>query len=393
MKSTILILIGLLIFSCGSDNNNDYTPIPEEQTIDFSNILTIDFDNLHNYSNQSIPNYIIKDNTTPGNEITNEVATLGRILFYDKNLSADNTIACASCHKQSLAFTDNVQASSGINGLTSRHSMRLVNARFGVEAKFFWDERAINLETQTTMPIQDHVEMGFSGENGDENFNDLIAKLELTEYYPALFNFAFGSEDITELRIQNALAQFVRSIQSFDSKYDVGRALANNDGQPFTNFSPQENQGKQLFLQPPVYNNQGVRINGGLGCAGCHQAPEFDIDPNSLNNGMIGSIASNIPDLNVTRSPSLRDVVKADGSANGLFMHNGSLTTLDQVLEHYNSISLTNNSNIDPRLSPGGEGQNLNLTEDEKQAVIAFLQTLGGTDVYTNEKWSNPFIQ
>ena len=108
--------------------------------------------------------------------------------------------------------------------------MRLINSRFSDEMKFFWDERANSLEEQTTMPIQDHNEMGFSGTNGDLNFQDLITKLEQVDYYPDLFNFAFNSTEITETRIQDALAQFIRSIQSFDSKYDTGRALAPNDG-------------------------------------------------------------------------------------------------------------------------------------------------------------------
>ena len=394
MRSFILVLFSFILLSCSDNDSTDaLVPIDNTGALDFSDILNIDFNNLPDYANQSIPNYITKDNTTPSNPISDEIATLGRVLFYDKQLSSNNTIACASCHKQVLAFGDNAQASTGVNGLTGRHSMRLVNARFSAEIKFFWDERAETLETQSTMPIQDHIEMGFSGEDGDQDFNDLISKLEALDYYPALFNFAFGSETINEDRIQDALAQFIRSIQSFDSKYDQGRVLANNDGQPFVNFTQEENMGKQLFLAPPVFNNAGQRIDGGLGCAGCHQAPEFDIDPNSLNNGMIGSIASGIPDLIVTRSPSLRDAVKADGSTNGLFMHNGALATIDQVLSHYNEINLTNNSNLDPRLMPGGNGQDLNLTQTERDAVIAFIQTLGGTDVYTNQKWSDPFIQ
>ncbi|SDS21534.1 cytochrome c peroxidase [Formosa sp. Hel1_31_208] len=392
MKSIILVLMGSLMFSCGNDENEDLIPITENETLNFSDVLSINFENLPNYSNQSVPNYINRDNTTFGNDITDEGATLGRVLFYDNQLSVDNSIACASCHKQTFAFGDNMQASSGVNGVTGRHSMRLVNARFSTENHFFWDERASNLETQTTMPIQDHIEMGFSGNDGDPNFNDLISKLENIEYYPALFNFAFGSEEISEARIQNALAQFVRSIQSFDSKYDAGRILAINDGQPFQNFTNEENLGKQLFLQPPVFNNQGARIAGGIGCAGCHQAPEFSIDPNSLNNGVIGSINSTIPDLIVTRSPSLRDVIKTDGTANGQFMHIGVSTNLNTVLSHYNSIILAGNNNLDPRLSPNGIGQQLNLTQVERDAIIAFIATLAGNEIYTNDKWSSPFI-
>ncbi|WP_299228886.1 cytochrome-c peroxidase [uncultured Psychroserpens sp.] len=391
MRILFLVLLSIALFSCSG--NDDFVAVSDNELLDFSNLLTINFENLPNYSNQNIPNYITKDNTTTGNIITNEGATLGRVLFYDKQLSSTNTIACASCHKQEVAFGDDVQVSLGVNGVTGRHSMRLVNSRFSNENRFFWDERASTLEEQTTMPIQDHIEMGFSGEDGDLNFDDLISRLESTAHYPALFNFAFGSEIITETRIQNALAQFIRSIQSFDSKYDQGRAMANNDVQPFDNFTPEENLGKQLFLQPPVFNNQGIRTNGGIGCAGCHQAPEFSIDPNSLNNGVIGSADGLGSDLIVTRSPSLRDVVKADGTANGQFMHIGVSSNLITVMNHYNAISLAGNNNLDPRLRPNGFGQQLNLTQDERDAVIAFIQTLAGNDIYTNEKWSNPFVE
>ena len=379
--------------SCVSNDNNDFVDIPDEELLNLSNVLSIDFGSIPNYSNQAIPNYINKDNTTFGNSITNEGATLGRVLFYDKQLSANNTIACASCHKQEFAFGDNVQVSSGVNGITGRHSMRLVNTRFSDEDKFFWDKRAATLEDQTTMPIQDHVEMGFSGENGDLNFNDLITKLEDTEYYPPLFNFAFGSATISEDRIQDALAQFIRSIQSFDSRFDQGRSLANNDGQPFNNFTAQENLGKQLFLQPPVFNNQGIRTNGGIGCAGCHQAPEFSIDPNSLNNGVIGTPDNSGSDFIVTRAPSLRDVVKANGTANGQFMHIGVSSNFNTVLNHYNDINIAGNTNLDPRLRSNGFGQQLNLTQDERDAITVFIRTLSGNDIYTNEKWSNPFLE
>lgn len=207
-----------------------------------------------------------------------------------------------------------------------------------------------------------------------------------------MFNRAFENETITEARMQDALAQFIRSIQSFDSKYDEGRANTNNDGQPFANFTQQENLGKQLFLQPPVFNNVGIRTNGGIGCAGCHQAPEFSIDPNSLNNGIIGSVDNSGADLDVMRSPKLRDVVKVDGTSNGQFMHIGVSNNIATVLNHYNDINLAENNNLDPRLRPNGNGQQLNLKDEERNAVVAFVRTLVGNDVYTNEKWSNPFI-
>ena len=113
----------------------------------------IDPNNLANYANQGKPAYINKDNTG-GNAIINAKATLGRVLFYDTNLSIDNSISCASCHKQQFAFSDTAIASSGVvGGSTGRHSMRLVNSRFANETRFFWDERAASLEQQTSQPV------------------------------------------------------------------------------------------------------------------------------------------------------------------------------------------------------------------------------------------------
>lgn len=387
-----VLAVAAVLYSCSGDDVYEGTPFSDE----YPGILAafgsnINLSSLENYANQTKPNYITIDNSA-GNPITDKGATLGRMLFYDKNLSKNNTISCSSCHKQELAFGDNVVASVGVNGTTGRHSMRLVNARFGNEAKFFWDERASTLEAQTTFPIQDHIEMGFSGTNGDGNFQDLIVKLQNIKYYQEMFKFVYGDATVTQARIQSAFAQFIRSIQSFDSKYDAGRAASANDQQPFPNFTAQENQGKNLFLSPPVFDAAGSRTGGGLGCAGCHGAPEFDIDPNSRNNGIIGNISGIGIDINNTRAPSLRNITNPNGIENGQLMHTGGFTTLQQVIGHYGNISIApGNTNLDPRLRPNGNGQKLNLTATEVNAVVAFLKTLSGTDVYTNKKWGNPF--
>jgi cytochrome c peroxidase len=386
---SLLALFGLA--SCSNNSDDKYEEVTTYPFVEAEFGSSINLQNLANYANQVVPTYITKNNAQ-GNLITDKGATLGRVLFYDKKLSSNNTISCSSCHIQANAFGDVAVASQGVNGTTGRHSMRLINVRFANEAKFFWDERAINLETQTSMPIKDHGEMGYSGQNGDQSFSDLIIKLNAVGYYRELFKFAYGTEEITETKIQTALSQFIRSIQSFDSKYDAGRALAPNDGAPFANFTAQENQGKNLFLTPPSFNASGVRTSGGLGCAGCHRAPEFDIDPNTGNNGIIGTIAGTGIDVTNTRAPSLRDLVKLDGTTNGPMMHTGVITSLQQAIGHYGTINIApGNNNLDPRLRPGGVGQQLNVTAAEVNAVVAFLRTLSGSDVYTNPKWSNPF--
>ena len=113
---------------------------------------TVDLGNLYNYANPQLPNYIRKDNTPLNNTLTDKGATLGRVLFYDKKLSVNNTISCASCHQQQFAFSDTASASVGLNGTTERHSMRLINARFSDEQNAFWSETATSLEDQSTQP-------------------------------------------------------------------------------------------------------------------------------------------------------------------------------------------------------------------------------------------------
>lgn len=353
----------------------------------FAQVKTLDLTNPANYANQTIPAYITKDNTPADNEITDLGATLGRVLFHDKRLSRHNTISCSSCHHQENGFGDTATASTGVAGTTGRHSMRLINARFSTEAKSFWDERAASAEAQATQPIQDHVEMGFSGTLGDPGFSALIVKLSALEEYQVLFQGVFGDPAITEERVGKAIAQFVRCLQSFDSKYDAGRAIR-NDGQNFPNFTASENNGKALFLNPPG-------PGGGAGCAGCHRPPEFDIDPNSGNNGAVGKIGGGT-DFTNTRSPSLRDLVSANGTPHGGFMHDASLPTLLSVIEHYNAIpavvtGLDNRLTLPPQPGQPRQPQRLNLTAQQKADLVNFLRTLTGTSIYTDQKYSTPF--
>ena len=393
--ATVFILL-IAAVSCSKSDTTTITPVVVDPyaAIKATFGTKVDPTNLVNYANQARPAYIGGKDNTGGNNITNAKATLGRVMFYDKNLSIDNSISCGSCHKQQFAFSDTAIASKGVaGGLTARHSMRLINSRYAVETKFFWDERAATLEIQTTKPIQDHAEMGFSGLSGRPALANLLTKLQAIGYYNELFKFVYGDITVTEARMQECLAQFVRSIQSFDSKFDAGRATVANDGQPFPNFTAQENLGKQLFLAAPVFDPGGNRIGGGAGCNGCHNAPEFDIAPNSGNNGIIGKIAPGVGiDITVTRAPSLRDVTNGLGIENGPLMHTANLATIQNAVGHYNTINIApGNTNLDPKLTPNGQGQKLNLTGAEQSALVAFIKTLGGTNVYTDVKWGSPF--
>lgn len=359
------------------------------QTI-FQNV--IDLENLENYAGQIVPDYITKL-TDGGNPITDEGATLGRVLFYDTALSIDGQFSCASCHLQDKGFGDPEIVSNGVEGgVTGRHSMRLINTQFADEENFFWDERAPSHEFQESQPIQDHNELGFSGNNGRPTLADLITTMEGLEYYEELFRFVYLDPEITEERLQQALAQFTKSIQSFDSKFDEGRAQVNNNGANFPNFTADENAGKRLFLNGPN--------NNGAGCNVCHRAPEFDIRPGSNQNGVVGVAGSTtVFDVTNTRSPSLRDLTNSVGQSNGPFMHDGSLATLRDVIDHYDAIQVPTDqplrgeflATIDNRLLPGGNPQQLNLTDTEKDQLEAFLLTLSGTSIYIDPKLADPF--
>lgn len=360
---------------------------------------TIDLLNLFDYEDpDGIPGYIIHDNTPADNPITDAGATLGRVLFYDQQLSLNGSISCGSCHKQEFAFGDTARVSLGLDGgETGRHSMRLAYISFGEEDRMFWDERADHIEHQVLQPVQDHLEMGWSGENGQPDLDSLVSRLAQIDYYQDLFTFVYGDPVVNPTRMRRALAQFLRSIRSFDSKYDEGVAL--NNGQfapPFPNFTDEENLGKALFRLPP--GEPGTPPSGlnGAGCLPCHGPPEFGIDAASLNNGVIGVAGDpDATDLTNTRAPSLRDVAHPGGTENGPFMHDASLETLLDVVNHYNHIpfDVAVNPMLDPKLrgGAGGTGQNLALTKPQKDALIAFLKTLTSQDIYTNPKWSDPF--
>ncbi len=207
------------------------------------------------------------DNTPANNPITDAGATLGRVLFYDTRLSASNTVSCSSCHQQQHAFSDTKRFSIGHRGqATSRNAMPLVDVRYYARGRFFWDERAATLEEQVLIPVQNKVEMG-------QNLNTVVGVLRKDSAYPTLFEKAFGDRRITAERTSKALAQLVRSLVSYRSKYDEGLALVGFPQADFPNFTAQENRGKAIFLRrcgichlPPsagvVLSMQDTRNNG-----------------------------------------------------------------------------------------------------------------------------------
>ena len=323
-----------------------------------------------NYSNPDLPAHFTAnrvqnaDNTPANNPTTDAGATLGRVLFYDKNLSANNTISCGSCHIQANGFSDPDQLSTGFaGGLTGRHSMSLANARYYRNGRFFWDERAATLEQQVLMPIQDSVEMGLT-------LNELVSRVSAQEYYPELFADAFGTPTVTSDRISRALAQFVRSMVSYESKYDVG--LQTN----FANFTREENRGRRIFFD----RNEG-------NCVACHGTDAI-ISNQARNNGLDATTTDSGAGGGEFKAPSLRNIALTEP-----YMHDGRFQTLAEVVAFYNN-GVQNHPNLDPLLeNNNGQPRRLNLNAQDQADLIAFLNTLTDNEFITDTKFSDPFLE
>ena len=334
-----------------------------------------------NYANQPLPPTFLQqpiigqDNTPANNPVTNNAATLGRSLFYDNRLSLNQTVSCSSCHQPAAGFSDPRPFSVGFNGgLTDRNSMGLTNARWYQRARFFWDERAATLEDQVLQPIQNSVEMGMT-------LPALVTRLSAEPFYATLFTNAFGDPTVTSDRISKALAQFVRSIISTNSRYDQGRAAGVN----FTNLTAQENEGRILFTTPTLAN-----------CAACHGTDNFipgaNINNNGLENPYIdkgrGAVTNRPQDEGLFKVPSLRNI-----ELTGPYMHDGRFATLEAVVEFYNSGVVAHPNLSGPlRDGPGSnQPRRLNLTAAQKAALVAFMKTLTDTSVTTDPRWQDPF--
>jgi cytochrome c peroxidase len=312
-----------------------------------------------------------QDNTPRDNRITDDGATLGRVLFYDTRVSSSNNTSCASCHSQKHAFVDPNRFSKGHEGkLTDRHAPSLVNLRFYQRGRFFWDERAPTLEALVLMPIQSKLEMG-------QTLPKLMDLMSKDADYLKLYEKAFGNREITPERTAKALAQFVRSLVSYQSKYDDGLAKARIVRVDFDNFTSEENRGKTLFLDR---------------CANCHmsggQSAHFFMN-RPLNNGLdtevrktdggVGDLSLNPAQVGLFKSPSLRNV-----EYTGPYMHDGRFKTLEEVVEHY-STGVKQHPNRDFRARP------FNFDRNQKASLVAFLKTLSDPTFISDPKFSDPF--
>jgi len=345
--------------------------------------LSLDLAALANYAKPALPAYYdgkvrAQDNTPADDPVDDRIATLGRVLFHDKNLSVSGTVACASCHQAAAGFSDPARFSTGFDGTTqgTRHAMRLANVRYYAPGSMFWDKRAASVELQASQPIENPIEMGFDSTHG--GLAALLPKLQAIGYYQELFTFAYGDAAVTEVRLQDALAQFERSMVSVGSTWDAGFAQVYDPSLPdqgrslpVPTLDAQQDRGRALFMGGP-----GV----GVGCAACHAPPSFALVANSLSNGLDAG------ETTIFKAPSLKNVGVATA-----FMHDGRFATLAEVVEHY-STGVQDGPALDARLKrTDGAPRNLNLSASDKDALVAFLMTLTDTALLADPKFATPF--
>lgn len=315
-------------------------------------------------------------NIAVDNPLTKEGVQLGRMLFYEKALSRDGSISCASCHNQETAFSDTNRFSIGVNNMPGgRQAMAIFNMAWNTN-QFFWDGRANLLRHQSLMPIQDNLEM-------DETLDNVVTKLQASEMYRSQFNKAFGTDQVDTLLISKALEQFMNSIVSNQSKYDDYLASK-------TTLTTQEERGRFLFFTEynPAFPNQS-----GADCQHCHGGANFEND-RYMNNGLdtdaqvtdIGreKVTSNAADKAKFKVTSLRNIELTPP-----YMHDGRFNTLKEVVNHYNRVKQSNTLD----LSFGQQVQNngLHLSSQDKEALVAFLKTLTDHSLATNPAYTDPF--
>jgi cytochrome c peroxidase len=344
------VFLGFLLFlGCSKDNppespGETYNPTPYELIIP------------QGFPDMEIP---------PDNPLTVEGVELGRKLFYDPILSADNTQSCASCHSPAFSFTDNGKRFSvGINGIEgTRNSMPVINA--GWMNDFFWDGRKISLEEQALEPVPNPIEM-------HQSWPDAMSKLNVHPDYPDLFFKAFGTRNIDSTLVTKAIAQFERTMISSNSKWD--RYLRGE-----AQLSLAENKGFEIF-----FTERGD-------CFHCHTTILFT-DNLFHNNGLdseftdkgLFEVTGNENDIGKFKTPTLRNL-----EFTAPYMHDGRFATLEEVVNFY-SHEVQWSPTVDPLMKKVEQG-GVQLTEEEKQYLVAFLKTLTDTSFVNNPDYADPF--
>ena len=345
-----IILSVLFLFSCKDKNE---VPDPPAETW---NPTPYNLEIPAGFPSMEIPE---------DNPMTVEGIELGRLLFYDPILSADNTQSCADCHGQSFGFTDNERKFSiGIDGIAgNRNSMAVINV--GWMPFLFWDGRSLGVEAQALEPVPNPIEM-------HQSWPDAIQKLITHPDYPDLFFSAFGTRNIDSMHVVKAIAQFERTLISSNSKWD--RYLRGE-----VQLSQAETKGFEIF-----FTEKGD-------CFHCHSTILYT-DNIFHNNGLdsiftdegLFEVTGDENDIGKFKTPTLRNL-----SFTKPYMHDGRFESLEQVIDFY-SDGVKWSPTIDPLMKKVNQG-GLRLTEEEKLNLISFIQTLTDTTFINNPDYSNPF--
>lgn len=393
----VLFTLFLTLFSCIDESeefqrpayNPDDYPNPLEKSpyhIEDYHLLksTLNIPEIPYVYTLKLPPHVLEDPYREI-EIDRNQATLGRVLFFDKDLSRDNNISCASCHRPELAFSDNKKLSMGFRGEeTHRNSLALgsttsnaayfeTHGIFGLG--FMWDFTQESVADVSRLALTSNIEMGMT-------MDEVLKRVQSKGYYTTLVKAAFGDEDITEERLFTSLESFVLSIGSYESRFDEGIIAANGEMElPFSSFTASENRGKQLYIEhcgvchgtklsnPLSYANNGLETQYTDTGIGFRSIPNGFMDPGQA-----------------FKIPGLRNI-----ALTAPYMHDGRIETLKEVVEFYNS-GIQDHEDLARLLR--GENRNpirLNLTELDKQALLDFLHTLTDEKFLGYDKYKDPF--
>ncbi len=383
-----LIFLGIVFTQCAKEGveieSNYYSEEDYALISEHLNLPNTSLDYTLNF-----PNYYGR----PGNQFDSDLATLGRVLFYDVNLSKDRSVSCASCHKQELAFADDVPFSKGIeNRETSRNSLALgsvFNFReyYGPSrVPFFWDNRVETVEEQSEQTLANENEMGME-------MHTVVARVKEFSYYGPLFKQAFGSAEVNSEKVLAAVSEFVNTIGSYNSLYDQalddlyaekGFSYTQYLEQDLAKLNAQENAGKNIYLS---------------NCASCHGninglpgqvAANNGLDMDYLDKG-IGDLNNDASQIGMFKVPTLRNI-----ELTGPYMHDGRFATLEEVVEHY-SNGIQDHPNLNNELKVYSydtydyEPVKMNFSNTDKENLLAFLRTFTDEGMLSKQIYADPF--
>jgi cytochrome c peroxidase len=298
------------------------------------------------------------------------------VLFHDKRLSITNTVACASCHQQSHGFAGSERFNTGVLGIAlTRQAMPLANVRYNLHSAWFSDMRATSLQTVARTALESPLEMGMP-----EGL--MVEKLRATSFYGPMFEAAFGTPGIYDYRVLRALEQYLRSLVSYRTKFDRAfNSLDNNPVDPTLVLTEQEMRGSVIF-----------RGSNGVICQMCHDF-QGTVNIWQANNGLDlvptdpGTTDASLArgGIGVFRAPSLHNLAYT-----APYMHDGRFATLRDVINHYDH-GINNSPHLDVLLTDSGQPIRMNLSEEDKDALEAFLLTLSDDAMIADPKFSDPF--